>query len=131
MRHLVLLACASLLLTGCASASNHQKAAVAKAAPPATKPSATADDQAAAVPTLAHTSISELEKMMAAGDLKAQVELGARYGQGKDVPQSYEKAKELLLPAAQQNDPDAEYLLGVMYYSGFGVPKDEAHGVLW
>jgi TPR repeat protein len=70
-------------------------------------------------------TVAELEKRTAAGDLKAQAELGARYGQGRDVTQDIPKAIALLKAAAEKGDPDAQYFLGTAYSSGLGVPQSD------
>lgn len=70
-------------------------------------------------------TVAELEKRTAAGDLKAQAELGARYGQGRDVKQDIPKAITLLTSAAEKGDPDAQYFLGTAYSSGLGVPQSD------
>ncbi|TAK99895.1 MAG: sel1 repeat family protein [Rhodospirillaceae bacterium] len=85
----------------------------------------------AAVPELANTSVADLERMVAAGDLKAHVELGTRYGLGKGVEKNYDKAVTLLRAAAERNDPEAQFYLGTAYNNGAGVPKDDAIAVLW
>jgi len=36
-----------------------------------------------------------------------------------------------LLPLAEQGDAAAQHKLGVMYYSGEGVPQDKAEGLKW
>jgi TPR repeat protein len=86
----------------------------------------------AVIPELAGTSVPELERLVAAGDIKAHIELGARYGRGRDgVELNYAKAIQLIKFAADRNDPVAQYLMGTAYYNGSGVPKDESIAVLW
>ncbi len=38
---------------------------------------------------------------------------------------------EELLSLAEQGNPTAQYRLGVMYDSGFGVTRDEAEAMKW
>ncbi len=45
------------------------------------------------------------------------------------MPQSYERAAELLQQAAAQGHAEAQYNLGCLYYNGQGAPKDVARGV--
>ena len=93
----------------------------------ASPPPATAEQVRALDPREeAHLLLPELERRVAAGDIKAQTELGARYGQGYGVAQDIPKAISLLSAAAAKNDPDAQYFLGTAYSSGLGVPYNEA-----
>jgi len=103
------------------------------ATPPQSPPSAaeTANNTRSVVPALANTSIADLERMVAAGDLKAHVELGSRYGRGLGVKQDYEKAFSIIRAAADKGDPEAQYFVGTAYINGAGVPKDETAAVLW
>ena len=73
----------------------------------------------------AHLPFAELERRAATGDIKAQAELGARYGQGYGVEKDIPKAIALLSAAAAKNDPDAQYFLGTAYSNGLGVPYNE------
>jgi TPR repeat protein len=43
----------------------------------------------------------------------------------------YKKALELLMPLAQQGNADAECDIGLMYFTGHGVPQDPAEGAKW
>lgn len=101
----------------------------------ASLPAASADGSISAAernraPSLSGIGVAELEARVAQGDLRAQAELGARYGRGDGVPQDVEKAVRLLTEAAERNDPDALYWLGTAYTNGVGVPKNEAQAVL-
>ncbi len=82
-------------------------------------------------PTLSGLSIQELEQRVSAGDVKAQAELGARYGRGEGVKQDYAKALELLRAAAAKNDASAQFYLGTAYSTGLGVERNESQAVLW
>jgi len=82
-------------------------------------------------PSLADLTTAELQSRMAAGDLRAQAELGARYGRGDGVAVDVAKAITLLREAADKNDPDAQHWLGTAYATGTGVPKNEAQAALW
>jgi len=42
---------------------------------------------------------------------------------------NYEQAARELSGAAENGDPDAATLLGIMYVEGFGVPRDSAKGI--
>ena len=43
----------------------------------------------------------------------------------------YETAYKLFLPFAEQGDADAQYNLGLSYYTGQGVPQDYKEAVKW
>lgn len=43
----------------------------------------------------------------------------------------YARARALLLPLAQQGNPDAQNTLGVMYANGQGVPHDDPTAAAW
>jgi len=43
----------------------------------------------------------------------------------------FEAAREMLLPAAQAGNADAEELIGVMYAMGLGVPRDDERAFDW
>ena len=74
----------------------------------------------------AHMTFAEITQRAEAGELAAQAELGARYGQGiygakQDIP----KAIALLSAAAAKGNPDAQFFLASAYASGTGVPQNE------
>jgi TPR repeat protein len=78
----------------------------------------------------AHLSVAELERRVSTGDVKAQAELGARYGMGQDVKQDLPKAIALLQAAAAKNNPDAQFFLGTAYANGLGVPQSDAQSIM-
>jgi TPR repeat protein len=97
-------------------------------------PQARADISAAeqaAPPRLDNITVAELEARMARGDMTAQAELGARYGRGDGVPQSLERAIQLLRQAAEKGDASAQYYLGTAYANGAGVPGNLTEASLW
>ncbi|MDX1739316.1 MAG: tetratricopeptide repeat protein, partial [Alphaproteobacteria bacterium] len=53
--------------------------------------------------------------------------------QAKDLMEAgdFVKARELLLPAAQAGNADAEELIGVMYAMGLGVERDDERAFEW
>jgi len=105
--------------------------ATAPTRPAATLPAKQAAETPPAEEGLAGAPVAELERLVAAGDIKAHTELGMRYGVGKGVEKNYDKAVALLRFAADRNDRDAEYYLGTAYSTGSGVPKDESVAVVW
>lgn len=74
----------------------------------------------------AHMTFAEVTRRAEAGELGAQAELGARYGQGiYGAPQDIPKAIALLSAAAAKGNPDAQFFLASAYASGTGVPQNE------
>lgn len=67
-----------------------------------------------------------------AGNVAAQCELGTYYFTGNnDVDQNYAEALKWFDRAAQNNDAEAQYYVGKMYYEGLGVPSDWAEAYKW
>jgi hypothetical protein len=76
--------------------------------------------------------LAEIRARADTGDAKAQYELGAAFlfrtfGVAKDAVE----AVKWLRKAAEQNDADAQTLLGTCYVDGQGVTKDYAEAVKW
>ena len=61
------------------------------------------------------------------GDAKAQVSVGTVYAKGED----YEEAAIWFRKAAKQGNPDAQFMLGVMYRGGQGVTQDDREAASW
>jgi len=58
---------------------------------------------------------------------KDRYKLGLRwYQQGQ-----YDIAKKMWKPMAENRDCDAEYALGLLYFNGLGVRKNEDNAILW
>jgi TPR repeat protein len=72
-----------------------------------------------------------LPPLAAAGDARAQNDLGIMYGRGLGVPQSYARAAEWIKRAAEQGNPYAQSTLGYMYYRARGVEQDYEAAALW
>ena len=53
------------------------------------------------------------------------------YEQGRGVPQDYTKAVDWYRKAAEQNEPSAQYSLGLMYDQGTGVPRNLSEANHW
>lgn len=72
--------------------------------------------------------ISDLKRAAAAGDAKAQYDLGVKYEYAQGVDKDYGKAAEWTAKSAAQGYADAQYNLGLMYEYGQGVGQslDEA-----
>jgi TPR repeat protein len=75
--------------------------------------------------------IAELKKQAAAGDAKAQYNLGVAYANGYGVSEDKSEALRWWRKAADQGYVKAEFRLGVAYDLGDGVPRDEAESVRW
>jgi len=76
-------------------------------------------------------NIAELKKQAAAGDAKAQYNLGVAYANGYGVSEDKPEAVRWWRKAADQGYVKAEFRLGVAYDLGDGVPRDEAESVRW
>ncbi|MDX2158637.1 MAG: hypothetical protein SFW09_19220 [Hyphomicrobiaceae bacterium] len=62
----------------------------------------------------------------AKGDPAAQLEIAARFAEGKGVPQSFADAADWYGRAAAQDIPIAQYRLAALYERGLGVAADPA-----
>lgn len=83
-----------------------------------------ANDSAAAVKVL--------QSLAAAGDAKAQTELGVMYEAGSiEVGKDFVQAARWYRRAAAQGYTDAQYWLGSMYAEGRGVPQDYQWAHKW
>ncbi len=63
------------------------------------------------------------------GDVRAQVELGMRYHEGKDVRKDFKEAAKWWKRAADKNDPSAQSHLATLYVLGEGVKKDYGEAI--
>ena len=73
-----------------------------------------------------------------ANELETEIEKEARIRQilsartdNADITKTESEKFEGLRKAAEQGDAEAQYLLGLAYWSGDGVDKDEREGVRW
>ena len=64
------------------------------------------------------------------GDPKAELELAKRYLAGQDVPKDPQYGAQLLLNAAKQGYPEAQFLMGELYVLG-SAPKDPIEAYMW
>jgi len=76
-------------------------------------------------------TVSELQQAAAAGDAKAQYDLGVKYEYGQGVDQDYSKAAEWTLKSAEQGYADAQYNYGLMLEYGQGVGRNLAEADKW
>ena len=53
------------------------------------------------------------------------------YATGRTVPQNYALASYWYRRGAEQGNPAAQHLLGLMYDKGFGVPTDHVLAHMW
>ena len=75
--------------------------------------------------------IVSLRQRAEQGDIDAQIALGIRYYNGKDVPQNYAEAIKLLRCAAEQGDAWAQLVLCGMYVLGQGIPQNFKEAYIW
>jgi TPR repeat protein len=84
--------------------------------------------------------IDEVKARAKAGDAELQAELGVRYEHGKDVAKDQVEAVKWYRKAAEQNNAEAQYNLGVCYAEGvaknerealFGAARDPGEAVKW
>jgi Sel1 repeat len=71
-------------------------------------------------------TLDQLRKRAEAGDKKAQLDLGAKYHFGQEVPKDEAEAMKWFQKSADQGYDKAYYNLGVIYMNGEGVPVDTA-----
>ncbi len=76
-------------------------------------------------------ALQALQARIAAGDVRAMVELGRAYGLGTGVAVDRERAFSLYKRAADGGFPPAEYGLGILYKSGLGTGADPALAFSW
>lgn len=80
--------------------------------------------------SIAHCQSSDAVQQAAdQGDADSQVLVGETYL--AQTPPDYGNAMEWLKKAAAQGNLTAECQIGIMYYTGEGVPKDPAKGMEW
>ena len=72
-----------------------------------------------------------LQPLAEQGDAKAQLILGAMYGDGRGVKQDYFEAVKWYRQAAEQGHADAQANLGSAYTAGRGVRQDYTEAVKW
>ncbi len=72
-----------------------------------------------------------LRHAAANGDANAQLEIAARYAEGKGVPQDFEQAAVWYQRAAAHGHATAQYRLGALYERGVGVQADPARARVW
>jgi Sel1 repeat len=66
------------------------------------------------------------------GDANAQLELGTRYLLGRGVPiEDAVQARNWFLKAADQGNSTAQFWLGEMFSTGWGIPEDKARAAIW
>ncbi|KAK3817144.1 MAG: hypothetical protein JOS17DRAFT_758409, partial [Linnemannia elongata] len=66
------------------------------------------------------------------GDVHAQVALGDRYKDGREVQQDYHKAMNWYLKAAEQGHCRAQFNIGLLYEEGhYGVPQNRTKAFEW
>ena len=81
----------------------------------------------------AATAAAWFQKGVEGGSQTCAFDLGSLYEDGNGVEQSYEKAAELYLQAAdgEYGNTSAQYQLGILYENGWGVPADREEALRW
>src|SRR5258705_9202085 len=82
-----------------------------------------------AAPSIEADPHRDLRARAAAGDAKAQLQLGFKYAIGEGATKDEREAVRLYRLAAEQGRADARARLGWMYETGRGVAKDEREAV--
>lgn len=80
---------------------------------------------------IGYERISELEKRAAAGDAKAELELSKEYFQGSVVNKDEKAGYRLLLQAANQGLPKAQFQMGEYTASQGNRPGDYIVAYMW
>ena len=75
--------------------------------------------------------LDNIKKIAKQGDIKAQIELGFAYYEGKEVPQNKTLAAHWFLKAAEQGDMLAQHYMGWMYAKADGVEKNIEKAIYW
>lgn len=77
------------------------------------------------------TEIEEYRKMAAQGSTYGQTMLAGMYRDGKGVPQDYAEAMKWLQRAAESEERESQFNLGLEYERGEIVPKNYREAVEW
>ncbi|MDU8912172.1 tetratricopeptide repeat protein [Aestuariicoccus sp. MJ-SS9] len=78
-----------------------------------------------------NTPLPALEAAAEAGDTAAQLDLAARYHEGRGVVQNFARAAALYAQAAEAGNAAAQNRLGQYYHEGLGVARDAAAARRW
>jgi localization factor PodJL len=65
------------------------------------------------------------------GDPSAEFEVGARFAEGKGVPQNFKEAAKWYQYSADKGFAQAEYRLGTLYERGLGLKTDRSRAAAW
>lgn len=77
------------------------------------------------------TSVDQLERRAAAGNVVAQRQLAQSYLNGTGVARDPARAAHWLRRAAALGDAESQFILSGMYFKGEGVPRDRSVAVQW
>lgn len=80
---------------------------------------------------LAAANLGRMEHAAAAGDARAQFDLGRLYRNGIGVVRDSARSHALIRSAAQQHNPAAMFILSNMLIEGEGTPRDLAEARKW
>jgi hypothetical protein len=76
-------------------------------------------------------AIEWLRKAADQGSLRAQLELGSCYSEGRGVPKDFSQAVYFIQKAAKRGHPDAQFGLALYYFAGKGVPQSLVESYKW
>lgn len=76
-------------------------------------------------------SISSQLKRANSGDVKAQLEVGKIFGEGRGVEKNLGEAVNWYIKASNNNNSEAQYLLAQAFYYGVGVSQNEGEALIW
>ena len=78
------------------------------------------------------SSLADCSELAESGNADAQMEMGMIYAGGHDMTEKdYYQANVWFLMAAEQNNIDGMYNMGVSYHIGLGVQKDHSLAIKW
>lgn len=79
------------------------------------------------------SALEWFEKAAKAGDLAGQINTGKMYSKGWNwlSRPDYIKAFQHFSHAANQNQPEAQFIVALCYQNGLGVSKDEGQALYW
>ncbi|MEO0791164.1 MAG: hypothetical protein AAFY27_01325, partial [Pseudomonadota bacterium] len=94
-------------------------------------PSAGTTERAGAMMPPAKIGPASLRTAAANGNPSAEFEVGARFAEGRSVPQDFKQAATWYERAAKQNFALAQYRLATLYERGLGTPVDKTLAKYW
>jgi TPR repeat protein len=78
-----------------------------------------------------HKSLEYAKKGFERGDPRSTAALSLHFIHGSGVEQNYAEAKKLAAIAAEKNDSFGQYIIGIIYFHGFGEKNDKKIAYEW